>query len=109
VKPGNGDCDGSVFSGDDDVVDASFPFGPVRFHRGLLNLSAAMDVATQEQYRAILVPEHELIHDANPFRYKRLIRNGDDEHTALQLPTLYLGEANGTPLYEWTENFVPLS
>lgn len=38
-------CDGSVFSGDNDVLDANFPFGPVRFHRGLRNLSAGMDVA----------------------------------------------------------------
>ena len=38
-------CDGSVFSGDNDVVDANFPFGPVRFHRGLRNASAGVDVA----------------------------------------------------------------
>ena len=38
-------CDGSVFSGDNDVVDPSFPFGPVRFHRGLRNQSAGMDLA----------------------------------------------------------------
>lgn len=38
-------CDGSVFSGDNDVVDANFPFGAVRFHRGMRNQSAAMDVA----------------------------------------------------------------
>jgi hypothetical protein len=38
-------CDGSVFSGDNAVVDPSFPFGPVRFHRGLRNQSAGMDVA----------------------------------------------------------------
>ncbi len=38
-------CDGSVFSGDNDVTDANFPFGPVRFHRGLRNQSAGMDVA----------------------------------------------------------------
>ncbi len=38
-------CDGSVFSGDNDVPDASFPFGPVRFHRGLRNQSAGMDLA----------------------------------------------------------------
>lgn len=38
-------CDGSVFSGDNDVVDPSFPFGPVRFHRGLRNQSAGIDVA----------------------------------------------------------------
>lgn len=38
-------CDGSVFSGDNDVVDANFPFGPVRFHRGIRNVSAGMDIA----------------------------------------------------------------
>jgi hypothetical protein len=38
-------CDGSVFSGDNDVVDANFPFGPVRLHRGLRNQSAGMDLA----------------------------------------------------------------
>ena len=38
-------CDGSTFSGDNDVVDPNFPFGPVRFHRGLRNQSAAMDLA----------------------------------------------------------------
>jgi len=41
-------CDGSVFSGDNDVVDPNFPFGPVRFHRGLRNQSAGMDVAKAE-------------------------------------------------------------
>lgn len=38
-------CDGSVFSGDNDVYDENFPFGPVRFHRGLRNQSAGMDLA----------------------------------------------------------------
>lgn len=38
-------CDGSAFLGDNDVIDASFPFGPIRFHRGLRNQSAGMDVA----------------------------------------------------------------
>ena len=40
-------CDGSVFGGDNDVVDTSFP-GGVRRHRGLRNLSAGMDVAKAE-------------------------------------------------------------
>jgi len=40
-------CDGSVFSGDNDVVDANFPFGAVRFHRGMRNQSAAMDLARE--------------------------------------------------------------
>ncbi len=37
-------CDGSVFGGDNEVIDANFP-GGVRFHRGLRNLSAGMDLA----------------------------------------------------------------
>jgi len=41
-------CDGSVWSGDNDVVDANFPFGAVRFHRGLRNLTAALDLARSE-------------------------------------------------------------
>ena len=44
-------CDGSVFSGDNDVFDPAFaaaigvPAAVVRFHRGLRNQSAGMDVA----------------------------------------------------------------
>jgi hypothetical protein len=37
-------CDGSVFSGDNDVLDANFP-GGIRRHRGLRNQSAGMDLA----------------------------------------------------------------
>ena len=44
-------CDGSVFSGDNDVFDPAFgaaidvPAAVVRFHRGLRNQSAALDLA----------------------------------------------------------------
>jgi hypothetical protein len=44
-------CDGSVFSGDNDVFDPAFgaaigvPSAVVRFHRGLRNQSAGMDIA----------------------------------------------------------------
>jgi len=40
-------CDGSVFGGDNDVVDPNFPFNPfgIRFHRGLRNATAGMDLA----------------------------------------------------------------
>lgn len=40
-------CDGSVFTGDQDVIDPNFPFGPVRFHRGLENASAGVDMARE--------------------------------------------------------------
>ena len=51
-------CDGSVFSGDNDVFDPAFgaaigvPSAVVRFHRGLRNQSAGMDVARAEFPRA---------------------------------------------------------
>jgi len=38
-------CDGSVFAGDNAVVDPSFPFGPIRHHRGLRNATAGIDLA----------------------------------------------------------------
>ena len=46
-------CDGSTFSGDNDVkLDLAFPFGPTRHHRGLRNVSAGMDVAAEMFPRA---------------------------------------------------------
>ena len=45
-------CDGSVFAGDNDVQDPNFPFGPIRFHRGMRNLSAGIDVARDTFPRA---------------------------------------------------------
>jgi hypothetical protein len=38
-------CDGSTFNGDNDVIDPFFPLGGVRYHRGLRNQSAGMDLA----------------------------------------------------------------
>ena len=218
-------CDGSVFTGDNDVVDPNFPFGPVRFHRGLRNMTAGIDLAkamfphmsrvmvagssaggvgaasltpflarfaygnttklmvfndagpvainlnevaaiaaraadwdfgqfypasctdcsdlgqgtaiidwrldndttireafystdgdatnrfflnvpTQAQYRDLIVTEHGALNAAHPDRYKRFIRSGDDEHTALQRPTFYLGDADGVPLDVWTGDFL---
>ena len=217
-------CDGSVFTGDNAVVDPSFPFGPVRFHRGLRNVTAGIDLAksmfpnkarimvagssaggvgaatlspfltrfawgnttkimvfndagpiainldetvaiearaadwdfgkfypasctdcndlgqgtaivhwrldndstireafystdgdetnrffvnvpTQEEYRELIVTVHGALNDAHPDRYKTFIRSGDDEHTAIQRPTFYLGDADGVPLDVWTDDF----
>jgi hypothetical protein len=218
-------CDGSVFSGDNELVDANFPFGPTRFHRGVRNLTAALDLArslhpnakdvllsgisaggygvsiyapllfrlvfppsanlfalndsgpglanpalgaviqdndwqfsqffpasctacstlpgseqgaliqwtldndngykgalystdgdavirsftfipTQEAYRALLLSVHDPIHAAHPDRYKRFIRSGSEEHTALGFFGFYTFEADGVPLYQWVEDFV---
>ena len=38
-------CDGSIYGGDKDVPDMTFPGGPVRYHRGLRNLTAGVDLA----------------------------------------------------------------
>ena len=65
-----------------------------------------LNVPTQVDYRDLIVTEHGLLHDAHPDRYKRFIRSGDDSHTALQTPLFYMGEANGVPLHEWTDDFL---
>ena len=41
-------CDGSVWAGDNSVEDPNFPDSPVRHHRGLRNLTAALDLAKDE-------------------------------------------------------------
>jgi len=218
-------CDGSVFSGDNDVVDANFLFGPVRFHRGVRNLTAALDLArdlhpaaknvllsgisaggygvsayapsvyrlvfppsadlfvlndsgpglsnpalgavaqdfdwhfsqfypasctecsplpgsnqgaflewtlendngykgalystdgdavirsftfipTQAAYRALLLSVHDPINAAYPDRYKRFIRSGSEDHTAIGFFGFYTFEADGAPLYQWVDDFV---
>jgi len=217
-------CDGSVFSGDKDVADSNFPFAPVRFHRGLRNLTAGIDLAkslfpnagrimvagssaggvgastfaaflarmafgnhkkltvfndagtvvtnpaqvdaiaarandwgfgqffpascydcdaqgqvtslirwrlendtsireafystdgdlnnrlfmelpTQMDYRTLLLNGHDPLNAAYPDRYKRFIRSGASSHTALQSSLLYLGTADGMPLYQWLADF----
>ncbi len=65
-----------------------------------------LNVPTQVDYRDLIVTEHGLLHDAHPDRYNRFIRSGDDSHTALQTPLFYMGEANGVPLHEWTDDFL---
>ncbi len=65
-----------------------------------------LSVPTQVQYRNLIVTEHGLLHDAHPDRYKRFIRSGDGSHTALQTPLFYVGEADGVPLHEWTDDFL---
>jgi len=45
-------CDGSTFGGDNDVNDPGFLIAPTRYHRGLRNVSAGMDVAKEMFPRA---------------------------------------------------------
>jgi hypothetical protein len=45
-------CDGSTFGGDNDVLDEDFIIPPIRYHRGLRNVSAGMDVAAEMFPRA---------------------------------------------------------
>jgi hypothetical protein len=63
-------------------------------------------IPTQEEYRDLLLTVHDPINAAFPNRYKRFIRSGDDSHTSLRGDLFYTGEANGVPLYQWTDDFV---
>lgn len=65
-----------------------------------------LKVPTQQMYRNLIISEHDKLHDAHPFRYKRFIRSGDTSHTAIQTDLFYLGEANGFPLNRWMRNFL---
>ena len=68
-----------------------------------------LKVPTQEQYRALILSEHDKLNDAHPTRYKRFIRSGDASHTALQNPLFYFGTANGVPLFQWFGAFTESS
>jgi len=98
----------AFYSTDGDVVDRFFvsanlpgfppvlPFDPPN---GVFGLS-------QVEYRELILERHGLLHEAHPDRYKRFIRSGSDAHTALRGNRFYLGEINGVPLNEWTDDFV---
>jgi hypothetical protein len=49
---------------------------------------------------------HDPINAAHPDRYKRFIRSGSEEHTALGFSGFYTFEADGVPLYQWGDDFV---
>ncbi len=80
---------GSLYSTDGDVVIRSFTFIP-----------------NQEGYRALLLEVHDPLNADYPDRYRRFIRSGTEEHTAIGDDRFYTAEANGTPLYEWVGDFV---
>ena len=61
---------------------------------------------TQAQYRALITSVHGEVNALYPDRYKQFIRSGDDSHTALGNALFFVGEANGVPVYEWTDDFV---
>ena len=61
---------------------------------------------SQVEYRELILERHGLLHEAHPDRYKRFIRSGSGAHTALRGDLFYLGEINGVPLNEWTDDFV---
>ena len=60
----------------------------------------------QEEYRAALLNVTDPLNALVPQRYKRFIRSGDTSHTSLRGDLFYTAEADGVPLYEWTDDFV---
>ena len=65
-----------------------------------------LNIPTQEDYRALILTEHDPLVDAHPDRYNRFIPSGDDSHTALQTSRFYSQDANGVLLNEWTDDFL---
>ena len=97
----------AFYSTDGDVVDRGFLSANVPgFFDPLPPIIPFPDGLTQVQYRDLILTEHGLLNEEYPDRYKRFIRSGDDRHTALRGDLFYLGEINGVPLNEWTDDFV---
>jgi hypothetical protein len=65
-----------------------------------------LSIPTQAEYRDLLLDTHDPIHAAFPNRYKRFIRSGSSQHTALGGNLFYTAEIDGVPLHEWTGDFV---
>lgn len=63
-------------------------------------------IPDQVTYRALITSVHGEVNALFPDTYKTFIRSGDDSHTALATPLFYVGEANGVPLHQWTEDFL---
>ncbi|MDJ0847177.1 MAG: hypothetical protein QNK04_02235 [Myxococcota bacterium] len=63
-------------------------------------------IPNQEQYRALLLSVHDPLNEEHPDRYRRFIRSGSEEHTAIGGDGFYTFEANGVPLNEWVGDFV---
>ena len=57
-------------------------------------------------YRQVLTSVHADVNATFPDTYKTFIRSGDNSHTALATSRLYLSDANGVPLHEWTDDFI---
>ena len=59
----------------------------------------------QSEYRDLILPVHGEVVDLFPNRYRTFIKVGT-LHTALQRPEFYFFEIDGTPLNQWTEDFL---
>ena len=97
----------AFYSTDGDVVDRFFVSANLPgFFDPLPPIIPFPDGLSQVQYRELILERHGLLHEAHPDRYKRFIRSGSGAHTALRGDLFYLGEINGVPLNEWTDDFV---
>ena len=60
----------------------------------------------QPEYRALILGQLDEITALHPDRYKRFVRSGSAEHTALRTPTFYLQQIDGARLRDWTDAFI---
>jgi pectinacetylesterase len=73
---------------------------------GDLFLRYYLRLATQAQYRELLLSVHDPIQAAFPDRYARFIRSGSKGHAILEYDAFYQVEIDGQPLYRWLRDFV---
>lgn len=65
-----------------------------------------LNVPTQAQFRDLVLATTQAVHDVAPDRYKRFIRSGSSEHTAMRLPLFYTAVIGDASLHQWTADFL---
>jgi len=76
---------------------------------GDLFLRYYLRLATQAEYRELLLSVHDPIQAAFPDRYARFIVSGSEAHAVLPYDAFYQAEIHGTPLYRWMRDFLEQS
>jgi len=73
---------------------------------GDLFLRYYLRLATQAEYRELLLSVHDPIQAAFPARYARFIRSGSEGHAILEYDAFYQEEVDGVTLHRWMGDFL---